>query len=162
MTTMNEQIEAAGYGPPGGYGPPQNPYGPPPGGPPGYGPPPGGFGPPGGGFGPPGMVPPPPGFGSPMGDARFHGLAIASMICGIVAIVPGCCCTYFGIPLPIASIVMGIIAVSRIKAAPYQFKGNGMAIAGIVCSSVALMWDVFAIFSTIDDEFRNNYGGGGP
>lgn len=94
-----------------------------------------------------------------MGDQRNHGLAIASMVVGIIALFPGCCCGAFGMPLPIAAIVMGIIAMSKIKVAPYQFKGGGMAIAGIICASLALMWDVFAMFSTLDDSLRNNYGG---
>jgi len=153
-------VEAAGYGPPGGgppgYGPPGG--GPPMGGPPGYGPPPGGgppgYGPPpGGGFGPP---------GGPMmmgGQPKFNPLAIVSMILGILSI-PSCCCIFLGAPFSIAGLVLGIVAMGKIRGNPQMFKGGGMAIAGIVCSAVGLILDLVAIFSTIDDNLKSQYGGG--
>jgi hypothetical protein len=134
-----------GGGPP-GYGPPQ--------GPPGYGPPPGGgFGPPPGGFGPP---------GGPMmmgGQPKFTPLAIISMVLGILSI-PACCCSFFGAPFSIAGLVLGILAMGKIRSNPQMFKGGGMAIAGIVCSAVGLLLDLVAIFSTIDDNLKSQYGGG--
>jgi len=159
-------VQAAGYGPPGGgppgYGPPGGGppmgggppgYGPPPG-PPGYGPPPGGgFGPPPGGFGPP---------GGPMmmgGQPKFTPLAIISMVLGILSI-PACCCNFFGAPFSIAGLVLGILAMGKIRSNPQMFKGGGMAIAGIVCSAVGLLLDLVAIFSTIDDNLKSQYGGG--
>ncbi|HEY8041573.1 MAG TPA: DUF4190 domain-containing protein [Polyangiaceae bacterium] len=132
-------------GPP-GYGPPQ--------GPPGYGPPPGGFGPPPGGFGPPGGPP-----GMMMGGQRFSPLAITSMILGIVSI-PGCCCWFIGAPVAVAGLVLGIIAMGKIRGNPQMWKGGGMAIAGIVCASVGLILAMVAIFSTVDDNLKGQYGGG--
>ena len=164
-------VHAAGYGPPGG-GPPGG-YGPPGGGPPGYGPPgggpPGGYGPPGGppGYGPPpggGFGPPPGGFGPPGGPMmmgggpRFNPLAIVSMVLGILSI-PGCCCWFLGAPMAIAALVLGIVAFGKIRSNPQVFKGGGMAIAGIVCASVGLLLDLVAIFSTIDDTLKRQYGG---
>ena len=35
-----------------------------------------------------------------------------------------------------------------------------MAIAGIVCAAVGLLLDLVAIFSTIDDNLKRQYGGG--
>lgn len=93
-------------------------------------------------------------------EPRNHGLAIASLVVGIISIFPGCCCGAFGMPLPIAAIVMGIIGYQKIKAMPYQYTGGGFAIAGIVLACLGLMWDVFAMFSTIDDSMRSSYGGG--
>jgi hypothetical protein len=135
-----------------GGGPPG--YGPPPG-PPGYGPPPGGFGPPPGGFGPPGGGPP----GMMMGGPKFSPLAITSMILGIVSI-PSCCCWFVGSPMAVAGLVLGIIAMGKIRSNPQMVKGGGMAIAGIICSSVGLIMDMVAIFSTIDDNLKSQYGGG--
>ena len=173
-----ELVEAAGYGPPGGpppgggyggpppppggggYGPPSGGggYGPPAGPPPGgYGPPPGGYGPPGGGFGPP------PGMGmggGMMGGQKFHGLAITSMILGIVSIFPGCCCGQWNYLLPATAITLGIIGMLKIKGNPQMFKGGGMAIAGIVCAAVGVMWAIFCAISTLDDTWRSQYGGG--
>jgi hypothetical protein len=160
---------AGGYGPPGGppgYGPPGGGppmggppgYGPPPGagGPPGYGPPPGGgFGPPPGGYGPPGGPP-----GMMMGGPKFHALAITSMILGILS-VPSCCCWFLGAPMSVAGLVLGIVAMSKIRGNPQMYKGGGMAIAGIATSAVGIILDLVAIFSTIDDNLRHQYGGGG-
>jgi hypothetical protein len=136
-----------------GGGPPG--YGPPPGGPPGYGPPPGGFGPPPGGFGPPGG---PPGM-MMMGGPKTSPLAITSMILGILSI-PTCCCQFVSAPLAIAGLVLGIIGMGKIRSNPQMFKGGGMAIAGIVCSGVGVILSLIAIFSTIDENLRSNYGGG--
>ena len=133
-----------GYGPPpgpgggGGYGPP------PPGG--GYGaPPPGGFG--GGGvpFGPPG--PQMPGMGGPMGpgfgpQGASNGLAIGSLVCGILAIPTTCCCSLASLPLAIAACVMGGIQMSKVKANPMAFGGKGMALAGLITGIVAILMSV--------------------
>lgn len=138
-----------GYGgPPGGGGG----YGSPPG---GYGPPPGGYGPPpgGGGFGGPGY----PMGGDPGGVARFHPLATTALVTGLVS-VPLCCCVYFGAPVPITAIVCGIIGLNKIKANPQMFKGTGFCITGIVLGAVILLWDIFAIFSSVDDNLRQQYG----
>lgn len=71
------------------------------------------------------------------------GLAIASMICGILSIL--CCCfSYFGIVLAIAALVMGIISVAQHKG------GKGMAVAGIVCGAIGLIFSVtITIFAQI-------------
>lgn len=171
-------VHAAGYGPPGGappggygppgggppmggppgYGPPPGGYGPPPGGPPGYGPPPGGYGPPPpGGFGPPGGPP-----GMMMGGPRFNPLAITSLVLGILSI-PSCCCWFVGAPFAIAGagLVLGIIALNKIRKSPQEWKGGGMAIAGVVCASIGLILCIFAVFSTVDDHFRQQLGVGG-
>lgn len=67
------------------------------------------------------------------GDGREtaqKGMAIASMVLGIVGIVL-CAWFYIGIPCAIVGLVLGCI---------YRSKGgrNGMATAGIICSSIGL------------------------
>ncbi len=119
---------------------------------PGYGPPPA----------PPPMGPPPPNPmnpGGPMGPmgiqpfpARNHGLAVASMVCGILAIVPGCCCGFFGLPLSIAAAVMGVVAIMQINASGGQLGGKGMAIAGAVCGGVAIGMNVIAALANVTSE----------
>ena len=119
-----------------------------------YGPPPG-FNPPPYGYGAP---PPPPNPMNPMGPMgvpptpRNHGLAIASMICGILAIVPGCCCGFVGIPLSITALIMGIVSISQINASGGQLGGKGMAIAGTVCGGVAVGLDVLGIVMNVGSE----------
>jgi Domain of unknown function (DUF4190)/GYF domain 2 len=75
----------------------------------------------------------------PMGAApKNSGLALASMICGIVAIPLDFCC-YLGIPCGIAAIICGHMALSQIKKSPVPLEGKGMAIAGLICGYVALL-----------------------
>src|SRR5688572_16835346 len=107
-------------------------YGPPPGPPPGpMGPP-----PPPNPYGPPGAPPPPPQFAygmpqMPYMPMRTPGTAIASLICGIAGVPFSCCCMLISGPLAIAAIICGIVALSKVKAEPQVYKGKGLAIAGI-------------------------------
>jgi Domain of unknown function (DUF4190) len=122
--------------PPGGSMPP-----PPPSGGGGYMPPP----PPpagGGGYMPP---PPPPGGGyQPAGAGyatpRTDGLAIASLIVGILSLL---CC---GVLLGPAAAIMGFIARNRIMQSGGAVGGGGMAMAGLILGIVGfLLWVVVVI-----------------
>lgn len=118
-----------------------------------------GFTPPPFGYGPPPMPPQPPPMMNPyvqppMGP-RTHGLAVASMICGILAIIPGCCCGLFGMPLSAAAVVMGIISISQINSNArmgVQLGGKGMAIAGLACGGVAIAGDVVGMMFNVGSE----------
>jgi Domain of unknown function (DUF4190) len=122
--------------------PPQPPYPaqppypsqPPPGPPYGYPP-----APPGGpiGYGGP---PPYPGSYDPYqvyqpGHQQTNGLAVASLTTSIVGIPLSFFC-FLGLPLAIAGIVLGIVALNQINRTPQQ--GRGLAIAGIAIGSVTL------------------------
>jgi len=87
-----------------------------------------------------------------MPPQRNHGLAVASMVCGILAIVPGCCCGFFGLPLSVAALVMGVVSIMQINASGGQLGGKGMAIAGTVCGSVAVGMDLVAVFANVTSE----------
>ena len=176
-----DALHAAGYGPPGGPPPggggggypPGGGYpggppgfgGPPPGGG-GYGPPggapPGGYGPPPGGYGPPpmgggGFPPPAMGYGPPQGGST-SGLAIASMITGIISPL-ACCCQPVSGPLAICALTMGIISLTKIRASHGNLRGGGMAIAGIVLGSIGILMTLIGLLSTFDESLRNEYGG---
>jgi hypothetical protein len=132
-----------------------NNYGQPPGPPPGFNPQ-FGYGPP---PGMPGGMGPPPNPMNPQGPGGFppqapqtHGLAIASMICGILAIFPGCCCGLFGMPLSIAAVVMGIVSMSQINASNGQRAGKGMAIAGLACGGVAIALNILGLIFNVTNE----------
>ena len=61
------------------------------------------------------------------------GLAIASLICGIVAIVS---CTFVtGIP----AVICGHMALTQIRNSPMPMGGQGMAMAGLVTGYLALL-----------------------
>ncbi len=151
--------------PPGGSTPPPPP--PPPPAPPGGGfaPPPPPPPPPGGGFVPP---PPPPGGGyvpggyvppAPMGytpgamayaGVRTDGLAIGSLIVGIVGIV--CFFICLGVVLGPAAAIMGFISRQRIASSGGTLGGGGLAIAGLILGVVAFFgsvaWLLFFILAS--------------
>ncbi len=65
-------------------------------------------------------------YGGPV--APSSGLAIASMVCGIV----GYLTCYFVAILGIPAVICGHMALSQIKNSPVPMGGRGMAIAGLV------------------------------
>jgi hypothetical protein len=70
---------------------------------------------------------------------KTNGLAIAALILGIVGFLPPpfTICT-------IPAIIMGAISLSQIKKEP-GVEGKGMALAGIICGSIALFLWIVAI-----------------
>lgn len=66
---------------------------------------------------------------------KSSGLAIASMVCGILSIVL-CCIWYLSVVLAIVAVVLGI--VSNVKG----MGGRGMAIAGIVTGVVGVVLSI--------------------
>lgn len=64
-----------------------------------------------------------------------QGLALASMITGIAGWVLGC----FG-PLPgIAALIMGMMALSRIKKSPEITGGKPFALAGVIVGGISIL-----------------------
>lgn len=79
-----------------------------------------------------------PGFNQPQ-----KGLAIASLVCGILALPSTCCCSLLSLPLAIAAAVMGGIALSKANAQPEIYgEGKGMAIGGLVCGILAILFSI--------------------
>lgn len=66
-------------------------------------------------------------------EQKNSGLAIASMVCGIVGLVLSCCVPYLPLVLSIVGLVLGVISLRK------QADGKGMAIAGVVCSIITLI-----------------------
>ena len=65
------------------------------------------------------------------GKGQGKGLGIASMVCGIVALIT-CCMWCTVIPLAVVAIVLGIVQIVK-------NESKGMAIAGIICGAFALI-----------------------
>ncbi|MCL2050201.1 MAG: DUF4190 domain-containing protein [Lachnospiraceae bacterium] len=63
------------------------------------------------------------------------GLAIASLVCGIVSFA----CCYFSFFVSIAGLIMGIISLVK------KQNGRGMAIAGIIISSLSILFYIIVI-----------------
>jgi hypothetical protein len=149
-----EQPGPYGYGPQYGVGPQaaqppygqpqygQQPYGPPQPGAQQYGQP---YGPgtapypgvpyPGAGYGPPGYPP---------AAAPTSGLAVASLVCGIVGLLLGPA----GLLTEVPALFMGMTALRRIPQRGEQ--GRGLALAGVILSVagmiLAVVWIIFIVY----------------
>ena len=77
--------------------------------------------------------PPPP----PLGPAKqqSQGLAIASMLTGLIGLVLGCLGPFPGV----AAIVLGLMALSQIKRTPETVGGKPLAIIGIVTGGLTVV-----------------------
>jgi hypothetical protein len=69
-------------------------------------------------------------FGAP--QTQQNGLAIGSLVCGVLSLT-----CFFGVT-SIPAIVLGFIAMSKIKADPTRYGGRGLAIAGIATGALSL------------------------
>lgn len=86
--------------------------------------------------------PPPPPFPGAIGGQE-RGLAVASLICGIVSLL---CFTLAG---PVA-IILGLLAINKEKNDPARYGGGrGMAIGGIITGSLATLIFVLVIIFVI-------------
>jgi hypothetical protein len=88
---------------------------------------------------PGGWAPPPP---PPYPVRPQQSLAAASLVCGIISVTIGWCCSFGILTAPVA-LVMGIIALVQIKNDPAKYGGKGMAIGGVIMG--ALYFVILAI-----------------
>ncbi len=97
-------------------------------------------------YAPPPGVPPPPAY--PV-KAKTNGLALASMILGIVGITVGLCLIFFPV-MPILAVVFGHLGLSQTRST--GAPGRGYAIAGLVTGyigiALAILWLIAIIFGT--------------
>ena len=68
------------------------------------------------------------------------GFAIASMILGIGSTLFSCCLWFFTLFTSITGLILGIVSLKRDE------DGKGMAIAGIILSSVGILFSIFVMF----------------
>lgn len=89
----------------------------------------------------------PPGY-SPY--AKTSGLAIASLVCGIIGIF------LFQYILGPLAVIFGHVSLSSIKRSPQLFKGRGLAIGGLVCGYIAIAIFILAIifFASVISNMR--------
>lgn len=62
----------------------------------------------------------------------YIGFAIASLVLSILSLIL-CCCWGFNLVLAIPALILGIVALVK------RYKGKGMAISGIIISSVSIL-----------------------
>jgi uncharacterized membrane protein len=86
---------------------------------------------------------------------QSNGMAVASLICGILGVLLSCCLWYIAIPLAIAGLVLGIIVLKNKKG------GKNLAIVGIILSAISIIVGIFvailfiAVFT--NPEFTTMY-----
>ena len=79
------------------------------------------------------------------GQVPSQGLAIASLVCGILGLI-GCCMWFISLPSALAAIVTGHLANSKIKADPQRFTGKGMARTGLITGYLGAICSIIAAF----------------
>ena len=70
---------------------------------------------------------------------KGSGLAIASMVLGIVSLICSCCIPYLPVLLALLGVILGGVSLGG------HYEGKGMAIAGLVCSIIALIPSIVVI-----------------
>jgi hypothetical protein len=65
-----------------------------------------------------------------------NGLAIASMICGILSLVFFCFCG--GLFLGIPAVICGHLSLNQLNASGNSQQGRGMAVAGLICGYLGI------------------------
>jgi len=73
------------------------------------------------------------------GQPPSQGLAIAALVCGILALVSCCIVGFFNLPLVIAAIVTGHLAIAKINGNPTAYSGKGMARGGLITGYLGLL-----------------------
>lgn len=80
---------------------------------------------------------------------KKNSLGIASMICGIISLLLGCCCESVAITLGLAGIILGIVSLKKNEST------KGYAIAGIITGGFGLL---FAIILMIFEVYMRQTG----
>lgn len=88
------------------------------------------------------------------------GFAIASLVLGIVSLVLGCCAYGLTTISSIVGLVLGIIFLKKNQHLG-KYDGKGMAIAGIICSAIGLLFGigmiVYLVVMFSNPEFLDMY-----
>ena len=72
-------------------------------------------------------------------DTQTSGLAIASLVCGILSLPAIFCLSVIGIPVALAAVVCGHMARAQAKASNGACGGSGMAFAGLILGYTCLL-----------------------
>lgn len=74
-----------------------------------------------------------------MNEKKSSGLAIASMVLGIVALCLSCCFYYVSLPCAVVGVILAAVSLKG------DNGGKGMAITGLVTSIVSLVPAIITI-----------------
>jgi len=73
---------------------------------------------------------------------KTSGLAVASLVLGVANVVLLSCCCGTGFIPAVLAIVFGHVAQYQIKHSAGRLNGSSLAIAGLACGYVGLVWQV--------------------
>ena len=73
-------------------------------------------------------------------SGKTNTLAIVAVVCVVIGIVMSFCCGLFGIPVDLAALVCGGIALSQINRT--RENGRGMAIAGLALGGLGIVLSI--------------------
>jgi hypothetical protein len=88
-----------------------------------------------------------------------HGLAIASLVLGILSIL-SCCCTYLAVILGVVGIVLAIISKSKSltgKMETMALIGMILSILGVVIAVAMIIWSLAFSQTPAYQEMMNQY-----
>jgi hypothetical protein len=66
-----------------------------------------------------------------------NGLAVTSLVMGIISITCGLCC--YGFPFNLLGIIFALIALSQIKSDPVTQQGRGLALVGLLLCILSIV-----------------------
>ena len=81
-----------------------------------------------------------------------NGLAIASMVCGILSLVFFCLCggLFFGFP----AVICGHMGMNQMKEPANTQQGQGMALAGLICGYIGIAIFILLMLPNIVTAYR--------
>lgn len=85
------------------------------------------------------------------GQPVSQGLAIGSMICGILGLI-ACCVWQISGTLALVAVVLGFVALGKIKADPQRYRGKGMAVSGLVTGVLGVLLAI--VMAVAEHSFR--------
>lgn len=84
---------------------------------------------------PPPIVPP-----SVAPFRKTNACALTGLVLGIISLTLCLCC--YGFPFNVAGLIFSIIGLIQIKENPHLYDGQGLAITGLVLSSLSILWAI--------------------
>ena len=75
--------------------------------------------------------------GVTMAPRRTHSLAAGGFVCGLLSV--SCCACCASEPLALVGVILSLVALLEITRQPERFEGRGLAIAGIVLSTLGFL-----------------------
>lgn len=80
-------------------------------------------------------------YGQQQGLPSVQGMSVASLVLGIIGILTSFC--FIGGPLGLIGLPLGLVSMSKIKKGDADPSSRGLALAGVICSGLAIALVIF-------------------